>query len=89
MPESNMLRGSEVLWIGPFHRAILDDLLWAREQSASGAFDDQLGKYIAVVNRKILGSGFHAYNLVQQITKDNPEIEPARIALHYVDPGEW
>jgi hypothetical protein len=84
-----VLSGAEVLDVSPFHRQVVEDLRWAADQYAAGRFDPYLGMYVAILDKKKLGVDYHVGRLLDRVTQANPEVPRQRIALFYVDPGEW
>src|SRR5437660_1649349 len=63
------LAGTEVLTVSPFHQQIVEDLRWASEQYACGHFDQWVGMYVAVLDKKTLGEGYHVGRLLERVTQ--------------------
>jgi hypothetical protein len=81
-------RQDEVLEISPFHREVLNDLLWAEAEAKRGTLPGKPGQYVAVVNREVKDVGFHVGEMMKRLKTTNPSVPRARYALYYLDPGD-
>ena len=77
------------LLVGPFHRMVNADMIWATRQYASGAFDSYLGQYVGVVEEKVLATGW-GWGETMERAAAIAGVIPARVAVFYADGGyDW
>jgi hypothetical protein len=78
----------DVLEVGPLHKEIIGELIWACEQEARGAFIDYAGKYLAIVHKTVLAVGGDIERMRAEAAV-KAGVPPERVAIHHVDAGEW
>jgi hypothetical protein len=78
----------DALEVGPLHKEIIGDLIWAYEQQAKGAFAAYAGQYLAIVHRTVLAVGGDISRMRAEAAA-KAEVAPERVAFYYVDSGEW
>lgn len=70
-------------WDQP-HVSICDDWAWAMAQRENGAFDEFKGQFVAVADKRVIGSGPLDAPLRKKLI-DQRRIDPARLVILFVD----
>jgi hypothetical protein len=72
--------------LGEFPEEILEEWRWIFAARERGDFDSYRGQHVAVMNGKILGSGYDPQLLVELLALKH-NLDPKRIVTVYV--GNW
>src|SRR5437660_7992961 len=62
----------------------LDDWRWIFQARSDGSFEPYAGKHVAVLGKKVLGSGLDAELLREHVALTH-QVEPNRLVIAYVD----
>jgi hypothetical protein len=77
--------GEIFLECGPEAAAYFDDMAWVEEGFETGRFDAYRDRYIAVVNRAVIGHGDRPDTLRDEMARQHG-VHPGRILIDYVPP---
>ncbi|HKI37058.1 MAG TPA: hypothetical protein VKA46_34715 [Gemmataceae bacterium] len=83
-----MFARDDVLMCSPEEMAIIAEFNWAYEQQARGAFDAYRGQCVAIVNKTVLAGGIDLARITAEAAA-KASVEPHRVAIFDVDPGEF
>ncbi len=74
----------DVLEVGPREREVIDELRWAHEREADGAFAAYAGKYLGIVNRIVQAVGGDPARVIDESAR-KAAVPPERVALFHVE----
>lgn len=73
-----------VTYIAP---EILADMAYAKEQLGRGAFNDRSEKYVAILNREIVGYG-NSEEILRTVLAEQKKVLPGRFIVEYIGPWD-
>jgi hypothetical protein len=68
----------------PFEEEIIEDWRWIYQERRTGRFDEYAGKFVAVLNKTIYGSGRDS-ELLEKYVCEKYNLNPERLVIFLAD----